>query len=106
MRAAQRRVEVRERLVEEEGGRVAHDGAADRDALALAAGELAGAAIEVVGQVQDARRRCAHLLVDRRLVLAGHLEREGDVLADRHVRVERVGLEHHRELALGRGTRR
>ena len=34
-------VEVGERLVEQEDPRVAHDGAADGDALALAAGELA-----------------------------------------------------------------
>ena len=53
--AAQRRVEVGERLVEEEGRGLADDGAADRDALALAAGELAGAALEVVGEVEHAR---------------------------------------------------
>jgi hypothetical protein len=35
---AQRRVEVRQRLVEEEELRLAHDRAADRHALALAAG--------------------------------------------------------------------
>ena len=40
---AQRRVEVGQRLVEQEGLRLAHDGAADGDALALAAGELAAA---------------------------------------------------------------
>jgi hypothetical protein len=28
---------------------------------------------------------------------ARHLQREGDVLAHRHVRVKRVGLEHHRQ---------
>ena len=37
---AERRIEVGQRLVEQEGLRLAHDGAADRDALALAAGEL------------------------------------------------------------------
>ena len=42
-RAAQRGVEVRQRLVEQEGRGLAHDGAADGDALALAAGELARA---------------------------------------------------------------
>ena len=35
---AQRRVEVGERLVEQENLRLAHDGAADGDTLALAAG--------------------------------------------------------------------
>ncbi len=40
---AQRRVEIGQRLVEQEDARVAHDGAADGDALALAAGKLARA---------------------------------------------------------------
>ena len=44
-------VEVGERLVEEEEPRLADDGAGERDALLLAAGELAGAAGE---QVVDA----------------------------------------------------
>ena len=64
-RAAQRGVEVGQRLVEQEGRRLAHDGAADGDALALAAGELAGPAFEIVGEVEDARG-VRHLLVDRR----------------------------------------
>ena len=60
---AQRRVEIGERLVEQERLRLAHDRAPDRDALALAAGKLARLAIEIVGQVQG-RRRLAHLLLD------------------------------------------
>ena len=43
---AELRVEVGERLVEQEELRVAHDGAADGDALALAAGKLARIAVE------------------------------------------------------------
>ena len=42
---AQLGVEVGERFVEEEGLRFAHDGAADGDALALAAGERLGLAL-------------------------------------------------------------
>ena len=45
---AQLRVEVRERLVEQERLRLAHDRAAHRDALALPAGELRGPAVEQV----------------------------------------------------------
>jgi hypothetical protein len=55
---AQRRVEVRQRLVEQERLRLANDRAADRDALALAAGEFARPAVEVLRQVQ---RRCRGL---------------------------------------------
>ena len=46
-------VEVRQRLVEQEGLRLLDDGAADRDALALAAGELVRAAGEEVADLQD-----------------------------------------------------
>ena len=60
---AQRRVEVGQRLVEQERLGLAHDGAADGDALALAAGELARLAVEIVGEVQR-RRRLRDLLVD------------------------------------------
>ena len=49
-------VEVGERLVEEEDLRLAHDGPAQGDALALAAGELLGFAVEVGVDAQDARR--------------------------------------------------
>ena len=63
---AQRGVEVGQRLVEQEGLGLAHDGAADGDALALAAGEGARAAVEIVGEVEDARG-VRDLLVDHRL---------------------------------------
>ncbi len=47
-RDAQRGVEVGQRLVEQEDLGIAHDGAADGDALALAAGKLLGQAVEIV----------------------------------------------------------
>ena len=53
-RHAELGVEVRERLVEEEDRRVAHDGAAHRDALALAAGELARQPLQIALEVKDA----------------------------------------------------
>ena len=43
---AEQRIEVRQRLVEQERARFADDGAAERHALALAARELGGPAIE------------------------------------------------------------
>ena len=98
---AQAGVEVGERLVEQEHARVADDGAADGDALALAAGELLGLAVEQVGDLQDAGGVLDPLLgglgVDLR-----ELEAEAHIVLDGHVRVERVGLEHHRDAALGR----
>jgi hypothetical protein len=42
----------------------------------------------------------AHALLDLRLRGATELEAEGEVLLDRHVRVERVVLEDHRDVAV------
>ena len=64
---AQLGVEVRQRLVHQERRRVAHDRAAHRHALALAAGELRRLAVEVLLEVED-RRRLVDLLVDLLLV--------------------------------------
>ena len=50
---AQLGVEVRQRLVEQEQLRVARQRAAHRDALALAAGELAGLAVEQMLDLQQ-----------------------------------------------------
>ncbi len=54
-RDAQLRVEVRQRLVEQEHLRVAHDRAAHGDALPLAAGQLAGIAVQIRIEVEDLR---------------------------------------------------
>ena len=99
---AQRRVEVGERLVEQEHLRVAHDGAADGDALALAAGELRRLAVEQVLDLQDFARASRTLASISALGGLRQLQPEGHVVVDVHVRVERVGLEHHGDAALGR----
>ena len=52
---AQLGVEVRQRLVEQERLGLAHDGAADGDALALAAGQLPRLAVHQLLQLQHAR---------------------------------------------------
>ena len=49
-------IEVGERLVEEEDLGIAHDGAADGDALALAAGELRGLALQQLLDLERPRR--------------------------------------------------
>ena len=49
----QRRVEIGQRLVEQEDLRLANDGAADGDALALTAGQLAGALLQARLQLQN-----------------------------------------------------
>ena len=88
------RVEMRGRLVEDQGRRVLQKGAGDRDALALAAGQLHAAladpGVEPLGQARDeiGERRLIERAVDRRLVGVGPGER--DIGAQRVV--EQIGV--------------
>ncbi len=102
---AQLGVQVRQRLVHEEDLRLAHDGAAHRHALPLAAGEGLGLAAQVLGEVEDAGR-VLDLLPDLGLRHARDLQGEAHVVGDGHVRIERVVLEHHGDVpVLGRQVR-
>jgi hypothetical protein len=101
--ATELRVEVRERLVEEEDGRVPHDRAPERHALALPAGELAGVAGEERLEPQHASR-LLHAPLDLRPRHLAHAQGERHVRRDRHVRVEGVVLEDERDVATLRGN--
>ena len=92
-------IEVRQRLVEEKDARLAHDGPPHGHALPLAAGHLAGAAIEQLLDAQQARR-LVHRLAPRRRLHAAHLEGKLEDLPRRHLRVEGVALEDHRDVAV------
>ena len=94
-------VEIGQRLVEQEHLGLAHQRPADRHPLTLAARKLGRAAIEIRLELQDAGDFLRALVLNLSR-LAGDREREGDVLPDRHVRVERVGLEHHGDAPLRR----
>ena len=96
---AQLGVEIGQRLVEQQHLRLDRERARDRHALLLAAGELAGAARLEPGELHQLQRGgdLAPDLVARQPAL---LEAEGDVLRDRHVRPQRVALEHHADVAL------
>ena len=118
--ATELRIEVRERLVEQEDRRVAHDRPADRDALALAAGEFTRHAVQQGLQPQQVRgavdppgdpfglrpvqravgrtEQCTHAAAVR----TAALEPEGHVPPHRHVRVEGVVLEDHGDVAVAR----
>ena len=93
-------VEVGQRLVEQEYGRIAHQRTADRDALALAARELVGPSLEQLLDLQH-RRGLPDPALDLRLGRLRHLEAERQVAAHVHARIERVGLEHHGDAVLG-----
>ena len=96
---AQPCVEIGERLVEQEGLGLAHDGAAHGDPLALAAGERPGPALEELAQAQDPGRlrdSFVHPLLRR----AAQPEAVAQIAGDVHMGVERVGLEHHGDIAI------
>ncbi len=102
----QRGIEVGERLVEQEHLRLAHDGAADGDALALAARKSFGRRLRSsTFEMQDLGGP-HHLGIAFGLGHAGEAQRERHVVGHRHMRVERVGLEHHGEAARSRAARR
>src|SRR6266545_2836168 len=92
-------IEVGQWLVHEEDRRLADDRPAERDALALAAGQLLGLAVEVTADVEDAGRFLDATL-DLRLGDLAQLEAEREVVPDRHMRVERIALEDHRDVAI------
>ena len=98
-------VEVRERLVHEERRRLAHHGPAHGDALPLSAGEQRRTALQQ--RVEPERRRhLPHAAGPLRPRDAPKLEAEAEVLLDRHLRVERVVLEDHRNVAVARSELR
>ena len=95
----ERRIQIGQRLVEEEDAGLAHDGPADGNPLALAAGELAGLAVQERRQMQDLGG-AAYLGVDLGLAPA-ELQPEGDVAIDRHMG-RGYGLEDHGDALGGR----
>ena len=96
---AQLRVEVRQRFVEQERLRLADKRAAHGDPLPLAARELAGLAVEQVVDLQQLGR-LAHPPVDLGARCLALPQTVSQIAVDRHVRVQRVVLEHHRDVAL------
>ncbi len=92
-------IEVRERLVEQEGLRLAHDRAAHRHALPLAAGELCRLPLEQLGEPEELGD-LGDAAGDLGLVGTPGLQPVTEVLAHGHVRVQGVGLEDHRDVAI------
>src|SRR5690606_7567119 len=94
-------VEVGKRLVEQEHLWLAHDRATDRDALALTARKLMRLALEHERESEDVGS-LGDAALDLGLRLVAELECEGHVVAHGHMRIERVVLEHHGDVAPGR----
>ena len=96
---AQLGVQVRQRLVHQERRRVAHDRPAHGHPLPLPAGQVGRPAVQELVEVQDPGR-LFHLLADDVRRGFGQLQREAHVLPHGHVRVQRVALEDHRDVAV------
>ena len=92
-------VERRQRLVEQQQLGLRRQCARQRDALLLTAGELVRVAVAELRQLDDLEH-LRDALVGLGLADAGHLQAEGDVLRDGQVREQRIGLEHHADIAL------
>src|SRR5262245_12499641 len=92
-------VEVGERLVQQENGWLADDGARQGHALALAAGKLARLAVEQRADTQQ-RSRPFHFLPVQLLGDILGFQRKSDVLVNGEMRVESVALENHGDPAL------
>src|SRR5215207_9553695 len=96
------RVEIRKRLVHQEGLRLADDRAAHRDALSLPARERTWLPTEKRFEVEHTCR-VLDALVDLLLLHLPQLQPERDVVVHAQVRVERVALEDHGDVAVARG---
>ena len=96
---SQFRIEIGQRLVEQENLGIADDRAPHCDTLALATGELPRPARKKILDIEDPRRML-DALSDFTLWPFAINEPERHVFVDRHVRIERVILEDHRDIAV------
>ena len=93
------RVEVGQRLVEQEHRGLANDRASHRDALALAARQLPRLAREERPKLED-RCRAVNARLDLVLREPADAQSVRHVVEHAHVRIQRVILEHHRDVAV------
>src|SRR5207253_6766463 len=95
---AQVLVQRSERLVQQEDVRVEDEATRERDALLLAAGELARMLVGEPAQ-PDKVEDFAHALGPLRTRKCAHAQRKGDVALDGHVGEQRVVLEDDADVA-------
>ena len=96
---AKTRVEVRKRLVQKQELRARRDRAGDCNTLLLTAGKLVRIAIAILFDAHGFQRAHDRFL-DLRFLHLFDFQTECDVLEHRHVRPQRVALEHEVEPAL------
>lgn len=95
---AQVLVERAERLVHQHQLGIEHERAGERDALLLAAGELLRVAVAEGLELHHAER-ALHPRLDLVRRQLAHAQREAQVVGHRHVRKQRIVLEHHADVA-------
>ena len=100
-RVAQFEVQRAERFVEKQRARIVDEGPGQCDTLLLAARQLGGPALGEVGQPDDLQQ-FVDPLADLGLVLLAAPRSVRDVVPHRHVREQRVVLEHGVDVALVR----
>ena len=94
---AQLGVQVGQGLIHQQHLGLPDNGSPDGHTLPLAAGQRLGLPVQILGDAQDLRR-LVHPLLD---LLLGHflqLQGEFHVLPHRHVGIQCVALEHHRDV--------
>ena len=96
-------IQVGQRLIEQEDGRVTDHGAAQSNTLTLTTGQSLRLTVEQVLNLQNLGS-LADALVDLVLGHLAQLQTESHVLVNGHVRVQGVVLEDHRDVAVFRGN--
>jgi len=94
-------IQIGERLIHQKNAGPAHQRTAKRHPLALSAGKFARQAVEIALYLQSFRDD-RHQLIGFRLRHAAGLQAEVDIVADIHMRKQRIGLEDHRDVAVFR----
>ncbi len=96
-------IQVGQRLVQQEDGRVTNHCAAQSNTLALTTGQSLRLTVKQVLDLQDLSS-LTNALVDLVLGHLAQLQAERHVLVNGHVRVQSVVLEHHGDVAVLRGN--
>ena len=94
-------IQVGKRFVKQEDPGFPHDGAAQCHALPLAAGKSLRLAVQQMGDVEDFGR-FLHPLFNLILRRLAQLQAECHVVVNRHMRIQRIVLEHHGNIAVFR----
>ena len=94
-------VQIRQRLIEQEQFRLAYDRAPHRDALPLSARKRAGLPVKQVVDLQN-HSGFPHAPFNIGYRKFAQLQAKGEIVEDIFVRVERVILEHHGDIAFSR----